>query len=189
MIFRTKLNKSSVNNHVPLEVTPTVQIGKEHEGIFITFWALFLTSAVGKRKQKKSNRKVTFLHTGLQQIRWNIQIKKFITETILIWESATYFGCCLFYQLRSLSHFHREIFWVLSGSIRTEPSSYIDSDKPPLIPLITSSISFPTLPLPLVSHWVWLTSVSPHTHTHTHTHTQMDTNRLTDKYFLWSKQK
>lgn len=51
----------------------------------------------------------------------------------------------------------------------------------PLIPLITSSISFPTLPLSLVSHSFWLTSASPHT--------QMDTNRLTEKYFLWSKQK
>jgi hypothetical protein len=33
-----------------------------------------------------------------------------------------------------------------------------------------------TLPLSLVPHRVWLTSVSPHT--------QMDTNRLTEKYFL-----
>ena len=93
---------------------------------------------------------------------------------ILIWESATYFGCCFFYQLRSLSHFHRENFWVLSGSIRTEPSSYIDSDKPPyslnnIFHLISHSS------LPLVSHTVWLTSVYQHTNTHTHIHTHTHT--------------
>jgi hypothetical protein len=52
----------------------------------------------------------------------------------------------------------------------------IPTNPPPLIPLITSSISFPTLPLPLVSHRVWLTSVSPHI--------QMETNRLTENIFF-----
>jgi len=65
MIFRTAFNKSSVKQSLPFRSQTTVQINKEYEDIFTVFWALFLTSAVGKRKQAESKKKGKFLHTRL----------------------------------------------------------------------------------------------------------------------------